>query len=172
MAFVHVYTGDGKGKTTASLGLILRSLGWGNKVCMIQFIKGYREIGELKFAENCENFEFIQVSNTDRLSISEKDVLDRKTDAETALEIAKEKVFSGEYDLVVLDEINGAVFYNLVNESDVLNLIEHRNEKTELILTGSPVSSKILESADYATEMKKIKHPYDKGVPARRMIDF
>lgn len=172
MALVHVYTGDGKGKTTASLGLILRFLGWGKKVCMIQFIKGYREIGELKFAENCDNFEFIQVSDTDRLGISEKDVLNRKADAETALEIAKEKVFSGEYDLIVLDEINGAVSYELVNESDVVNLIQNRSEKTELVLTGTPVSSNIIESADYVTEMKKIKHPFDKGVPARRMVDF
>lgn len=172
MGLVHVYTGDGKGKTSAALGLVLRALGWGKKIAVIQFIKGYSEIGEMKFAQNCINMDFVQISHTEKLSISEKDVTDRKKDAEKALETAREMIFSGIYDLAVLDEICGAIHYNLVERDDVLKIISGRPEKTELVLTGSFADKKIIETADYVTEMKKIKHPYDKGVMARKGVDY
>ena len=172
MGLVHCYTGDGKGKTTASLGLVLRALGWKRKVCMIQFIKGYREIGELKFAEEYDSFTFIQVSHTEKLGISEKEVKDRKEDAEKALQTAEKILASEEYDLVVLDEINGAVHYNLVDLDTVLHLIKNKPDKTELVLTGSYAHEKIIEACDYVTELVKIKHPYDKGITARKGTDF
>ena len=172
MGLVHVYTGDGKGKTTASLGLILRSLGWGRKVCMIQFIKGYSEIGEAFFAKNNPNFTFIQIADTKKRDIHENDVLKRKRDAEETFNLAKEIVFSKQYDVIVLDEINCALQYNLVDVKDVIDLINNKPEELELCLTGRNAKPEIMELADYVTEMKLVKHPYQKGIFAREGIDY
>ncbi len=172
MGLVHIYTGDGKGKTTCSLGLILRSLGWGRKVCMIQFIKGYSEIGEAFFAKDNPNFTFIQVSTSYKRDIKECQVKQMKVDAEKSFEIAKEEIYSGKYDLIVLDEINNAINYDLLDINKVIDLIKNRPENIELVLTGRNAKAEIIELADYVTEMKLIKHPYQKGIYARESIDY
>ncbi|MBQ0105892.1 MAG: cob(I)yrinic acid a,c-diamide adenosyltransferase [Armatimonadetes bacterium] len=174
MGLIHIYTGDGKGKTTASLGLSLRALGWGKKVCMIQFLKGYSEIGEMKFAEKWDNFSLFQFCETKKRDIDENDVTARKKYAENALNFARNIVLSDEYDLIVLDEINCALHYDLINMWDVINLLKElkENYKCELVLTGRNAKPEIIALADYVTEMKCIKHPFEKGIPARKGIDY
>lgn len=170
---VSVYTGPGRGKTTAALGLALRVLGWGGRVCFVQFIKGYPEIGEGKFAADYgERFVLKQFAEDKSPAIREEDVLARREAAEKALAFAESAVASGEYDLVVLDEINNALHYRLVNLARVLKLIQGKPKHVELVLTGRSAAPELVEAADYATEMLMTKHPYEKGITARRGVDY
>lgn len=170
---VHVYTGGGKGKTTAALGAALRALGWGGKVCMVQFIKGYGEIGEAKFARgSSERFVLRQFAIDVSRNIDEQKVSERREAAGAAMAYAAQVVQGGEYDLVILDEINNACHYGLIEVSQVLKLIQTKPANVELILTGQNAPSQIIEAADYVTEMRSIKHPYDSGIQARKLIDY
>ncbi len=170
---VTVYTGPGRGKTTAALGLALRVLGWGGRVCVVQFIKGYSEIGEAKFAEQFgDRFVLKQFAVDLTRSISEKEVAGRREAAEEALVYAEGAVSGGEFDLVVLDEINNALHYGLIDLPRVLKLIESKPTHVELVLTGRDAPPELVHAADYATEMLLIKHPFEKGIPARRGVDY
>lgn len=170
---VHVYTGDGKGKTTAALGIALRVLGWGGRVCVVQFIKGYADIGEARFAaDSGGRFELRQFARDATRAIGEQDVLQRRDEARAALEFAARAVESGEYDLVILDEVNNALHYNLIDTADVISLIERRPPRTELVLTGRNAPDAIVQMADYVTSMTAVKHPYQQNRPARRGIDY
>lgn len=170
---VTVYTGPGRGKTTAALGLALRVLGWGGRVCVIQFVKGYPEIGEAKFADEFgDRFEVRQFAVDLTPSIREEDVLKRREAAVEALAYAEAAVSGGEYDLVILDEIDNALHYDLISLPRVLKLIENKPSHVELVLTGRDAPPEIVRAADYATEMLLIKHPFEKGVPARRGVDY
>ena len=167
---VHIYTGPGKGKTTAALGLGLRAAGAGFKVHMLQFMKGrrYSEIGSI---EKIPNFtisqhgrdEFVSKENTEQIDIDL---------AQKGFEQAKKIVKNNEYDMVILDEINVAVDYNLIPVDDVLKLIEEKPEKLELVLTGRDAHPEIVKVADLVTEMLEIKHPYQQGVIGRKGVDF
>lgn len=170
---VHVYTGEGKGKTTAALGLALRALGWGLKVMMIQFIKGYKEIGEMEFAEkHPENFTIRQFALDITRSIDGRDVLARKKEASEAMDYAEQIVKSGEYDLVILDELAVAAHYELIELSRILKLIEGKPASVELVITGRNAPSELIRAADYATEMLLIRHPYENGIQARQGVDY
>ncbi|MCE5200303.1 MAG: cob(I)yrinic acid a,c-diamide adenosyltransferase [Armatimonadota bacterium] len=170
---VHVYTGDGKGKTTAALGIALRAIGWGARVCIIQFIKGYSEIGEVKFAhEFPDRLTLKQFAMDTSRGIDEAKVTKRRKEAEAAIEYAEQVVSSGDYDVVILDEINNAVHYGLIDTQRLLSLISNRPDNLELILTGRSASKEIIDAADYVTEMSLIKHPYQQGIPARKLIDY
>jgi cob(I)alamin adenosyltransferase len=170
---VHVYTGDGKGKTTAALGCALRALGWGFRVCVIQFIKGYSEIGEAKFAKDFgDRFTLRQFAVDPCRSMDEAKVLQRKQSAEEAMAFAEQVIFNGDCELVVLDEINNAMHYGLIDIQRVLKLIKSKPASVELILTGRNAPPDIMEAADYVTEMQLIKHPFQKGIPARKGIDY
>ena len=172
-SLVSVYTGQGSGKTTAALGLALRVLGWGGRVCVVQFIKGYPEIGEGHFAQGFgTRFVLRQFAVDDTPSIREDDVLARREAAEQALSYAESMVAGGEYYLVILDEINNALHYGLISLPRVLKLIDNRPKHVELVLTGREAPKQIIEAADYVTEMKAIKHPFEKGIPARRGVDY
>ena len=172
MGLVHVYTGNGKGKTCTALGLILRSLGWGRQVCLVSFVKGYSEIGEKFFADNNPNFTFIQPAENENRDIDENQVLSMKEQAQKALEIALNEVLSDKYDLVVLDEINCAIHYDLIELEKVIELIKNKPEKCELVLTGRDAKEEIMDLADYVTEMLNTKHPFYKGIMAREGIDY
>ena len=172
LGLVHVYTGNGRGKTSISLGTSLRAIGWDKKVCMIQFIKGYSKIGEAFFAEKNPNFTFIQMEETNVLNVTLTSVENAKKSSEMAIKKAKEIIMSNEYDLVVLDEINGAIHYNLVDLEEVKKLILEKPDKLELILTGRNAHPEIIDLADYVTELKMIKHPYERKILARKGIDF
>lgn len=170
---VSVYTGPGRGKTTAALGLALRVLGWGGRVCMVQFIKGYAELGELRFAaEFHERFIVRQFAEDKSPSIRTDDVLARREAAEAAMAFTEEAVASGEYDLVILDEINNALHYNLVSLARVTKIIRGKPKHVELVLTGRSAPAEICEMADYVTEMSLVKHPFQKGITARRGVDY
>lgn len=168
---VQVYTGNGKGKTTAALGLALRAVGRGLRVCFFQFIKGGGPYGEHLIAEKLAPL--LTIVNTGRPGwVNVKDISEDRRVAQQAFEQAKEILLSGDYDLIVLDEINGAVGFGLIDVEQVLELIHIRPEKVELVLTGRNVSDKVIEAADLVTEMCEIKHYYKAGVPARTGIEM
>ncbi len=171
---VIVYTGSGKGKTTAALGMALRALGHGFKVAMIQFIKGSWYYGELKSSSKLEpDFELVAAGKGFVGIIDDnKPIEDHVKAAREALQISKEKITSGNYDIIILDEINYAVNLKLISVDNVLELIKLKPKKTTLVLTGNHASEKVIESADLVTEMKEIKHPYRQGRKAKRGIDF
>ena len=170
---VHVYTGEGSGKTTAALGAALRALGWGMRVCVIQFIKGYPELGEARFARELgERLVLKQFAIDPSRDIDEAKVLARREAVEAAMDCAEQVVSSGDYDLVILDEINNACHYGLVDAARVLAMIRAKPAPLELILTGRSAPESLIEAADYVTEMRLIKHPFQAGTAARKGIEY
>lgn len=168
---IQVYTGNGKGKTTASLGLALRAVGRGLKVCIFQFIKGGGRYGEHLAAEKLAPL--LTIIQTGRPGwVNTKDITEDRRVAQEAFIQAEELLTSGEYDLFVCDEINGAVGFGLIDVEQVLELISHKPEKVELILTGRNAHELVIEAADLVTEMREIKHYYKAGVPARIGIEM
>ncbi len=170
---VSVYTGSGRGKTTAALGLALRVLGWGGRVCVVQFIKGYSEIGEARFAQKFnDRFVLKQFASSDDPSITENDLPHRRASAQEALSFSETAIADGKFDLVILDEINNAMHYNLVDMAHVMKMIQTKPVHVEVVLTGRGAPEQIIEMADYVTEMKLIKHPFESGITARRGVDY
>ena len=169
---IIVHTGNGKGKTTAALGLAFRALGNGFKVCMIQFIKGTWKYGELEAAKKFENFKILPMGKGFiNLGADKPDPEDINA-ANEAFEKGKEAIISGKYDMVILDEINYAISYKLIDVDDVVNLLKNKPDKVHVVLTGRNAHEKIIEIADLVTEMREIKHPYKKGIKAQRGIEF
>ncbi len=168
---IHVYTGDGKGKTTAALGLALRASGHGLKVYIIQFMKGRIDYGELKACKDNPNITIEQFGRPQFVDRDNPEPEDLDF-AKQGMERAKEVLASGEYHIVVLDEINVALDFNLIELDDVLNLIEKKPAEVELILTGRNAHPEISKVANYVTEMLPKKHPYDQGQPGRKGIEF
>jgi cob(I)alamin adenosyltransferase len=171
---IIVYTGKGKGKTTAALGIALRAVGHGYKVCMIQFIKGEWYYGELTSSKRLEpEFELI-AAGRGFVGIIDDDhpIEDHQKAAKNAIEVAKQKIASSNYDIMILDEINYAAKLNLISQQDILDVIAAKPEKTSLVLTGNYVPEAVMDAADLVTEMKEIKHPYQKGIKAKKGIDF
>jgi len=168
---VQVFTGDGKGKTSAALGVALRALGHGLKVYIAYFMKGDYPYGERASLSKLPNIKFQSFGKTDFIdpaSIKEEDI----REARRGFEAAYEAVTSGRYDLVILDELNLAVAWKLIELERVLELIKHKPPQVDLVLTGRGADKKLVEAADLVTEMVKVKHPYDKGIKARRGIDY
>lgn len=171
---IIVYYGNGKGKTTAALGVALRAVGYNLNVCMIQFIKGEWNYGEIYSSNKLEpNFELI-VTGKGFVGIIDDDhnIEDHINASKHALKIAKEKIESGIYNTIILDEINYALKLNLITEKEVITLLESKPKEVNLLLTGNYITDKISELADLVTEMKEIKHPYRKGIKAKKGIDF
>ena len=169
-----VYTGKGKGKTTAALGLALRAMGYDKKICMIQFIKGSWHYGEMDSTKKLEpGFEMVAVGKGFVGIIDDKSPKeDHEKVAKEAIKISNEKIQSGKYDIVILDEINYAINLNLISIDDVLKLIKSKPDGLDLVLTGNYAKEEVVEIADLVTEMKEIKHPFQKGIKAKKGIDF
>lgn len=168
---VQVYTGDGKGKTTAAIGLAVRAAGRGFRVFMVQFLKG-RNYGELEGAKRLsDRFKIVQSGLDTFVRKGEPTEEDLRL-AQHGLELAREAVMSGEYDIVILDEVNVAVELGVLKAGDVLPLIDGRPAGVELVLTGRYAPEQFCERADLITEMKNIKHCYDDGVPMREGIEY
>ncbi|MBE0480188.1 MAG: cob(I)yrinic acid a,c-diamide adenosyltransferase [Dehalococcoidia bacterium] len=168
---VEVFTGSGRGKTSAALGIVLRAVGHGLRVFIVHFMKGDYPYGEQKSLANLPNvtvFRCGQISFVDPKNVEE---VDRK-EARKGLEAARDALKSGKYDLVVLDEINVAAAWKLIELDDVLKLIEEKPADVTLILTGRYADTRIVKAADLVTEMVAIKHPFDNGVDARPGFDY
>lgn len=171
---IIVYTGSGKGKTTAALGIALRAVGHGMKVGMIQFIKGEWYYGELTSAKRLEPEFDLVAAGKGFVGIidDDHDIQDHRDAAKVALEFAKKKMIDKKYDILILDEINYATNLGLVSVGEVTNLLTLKPEELTLILTGNHAPREIMDLADLVTEMKEIKHPYRLGIKAKKGIDF
>lgn len=186
---IQVYTGNGKGKSTSAFGQAIRAMGQGFKVYVVQFMKGNDYYGELKalkqlfpnitikqFGRGCCNPEARQEGECLECGScfikKGQCTFDDRQNAENSLAHAVEVMASGEYEIVILDEINNALHYKLLKLEPVLKVMQNKPEFVELILTGRYAPREIIKLANLVTEMRAIKHPYDKGIPARRGIEF
>ncbi|MDA8219630.1 MAG: cob(I)yrinic acid a,c-diamide adenosyltransferase [Dehalococcoidales bacterium] len=166
---VQVYTGDGKGKTTAALGLALRASGQGLRVGFIQFLKGYARCGEHRFVERWPAFGIVQPAARSVFRQGEEGL---RAAAEEALALAWVALASGEYDLLILDEALTALNLKALTLDEVLGLIGGKPASLELVLTGRGAPPEVIDAADLVTEMVPHKHPFDQGVKARRGIEY
>jgi len=174
---VQIYTGDGKGKTTAAFGLALRAAGQGNKVLIYQFLKppsidiGERfalELGAVRIRTEAIDLPW----NMSESLKDEKTVALMRTAISEALERIAQTAEKKFYDVLILDEIVFCISKGLARLEDIKSIIDRKDPAVEIILTGSGATRELIEIADLVTEMKKIKHPFDKGLPARRGIEF
>lgn len=168
---VQVYTGDGKGKTTAALGLALRAAGHGLRVEIVQFMKGWSGYGELQGVEWLPTVAIHPFGRSGWVHPERPEPEDYERAAE-ALAYAREIMAGGQADIVVLDEINVALDYGLLTVEAVLALLDGKPPAVELIMTGRNAHPELVRRADLVTEMCKIKHPYDRGVEGRQGIEF
>lgn len=175
---VQVYTGDGKGKTSAAMGAVLRAVGQGLRVCVIQFLKGGTPSGEVKalaaLKESVEVFRFGRkpAYGQDFVWVDpEKPMPEDLQEARTALQQSREATNCGRYDLVVLDEVNLACAWGLVEEEEVLGMLRGRPDHVELILTGRSAPARLIACADLVTDMVCVKHPFEEGAEARRGVE-
>ncbi len=166
---IQIYTGAGKGKTTAALGQALRACGQGLKVVMVQFVKGDPNCGEHLFVRKYPVFEIIQPNRKTCFS-QPRDEL--KAAVDKTMEAAKKYLREPGYDMVILDEIFVALKAGLVTSEQVIQLMEMKNDGTELILTGRSAPPEIVRRADLVTEMLMIRHPFSEGIPARQGIEY
>jgi len=167
---VQLYTGNGKGKTTAALGAALRAVGHGRRVVMIQFMKG-RRYGELEAARGLERFTIEQYGRDEFVDPKNPDPVDREL-AERGWQRAEELIREGGIDMLILDEINVAVAFGLLELEKVLTFMKRKPKEIELILTGRYAPEKMIELADTVTEMREIRHHYSRGVAARKGIEY
>ncbi len=171
---VIVFTGEGKGKTTAALGMALRSAGHHYRVAVIQFIKGTMKTGEEAGARMLAPYVDWTVSGRGFTSgpwnVATKD--EHRRAAVEALQTAREKLISGEYRMVILDEVLGAIGAGIVSVPELLELIRLKPPAVHLVITGRGAPQEIVDAADLVTEMKPIKHPYKEGIVAQKGVEF
>ena len=172
LGLIHIYTGDGKGKTTASLGLALRAAGAGFNVFILQFLKSW-DTSELKSLELIPNIKIIRgkEGNVFTFSMTAEQLVKSKEIHMSNFKVAKEAAFNGKCDVLVLDEVIGAYNRNLLDREDLLNFLDNKPDHLEVILTGRNPAEELKDRADYISEIQKIRHPFDKGIPARKGIE-
>jgi cob(I)alamin adenosyltransferase len=170
---VIVNTGNGKGKTTAALGMGFRAWGQGLRVLVIQFIKGNWKYGELKAAEKlAPDFVIRQMGEGFVKHVKSDGTADHQGAAAEALQMARDEITSGKWDMIILDEINYAVKFGLVTVGECLELISLKPAGMHLVLTGRDVREEVIDRADLVTEMREIKHPYKQGIKAQKGVEF
>ncbi len=188
---LEVYTGDGKGKTTAAFGLAFRALGWGLRVYIIQFMKMgiYGENRSSKLFGEKLKVEYVgmpyfiawegDIPAEDQQKAKNLVICPRGSPPEdyrikvkNAFDKMKSEVYNGEWDIIIMDEVNVALYYNLLRMDELLEFIDKRPGNVEMILTGRKMPDEVLERANLITEMREIRHPYSQGIPARKGIDF
>jgi len=171
---VIVFTGDGKGKTSAAIGMAVRASGHKMYVSVVQFIKSPSAGGEARAAERlAPEIDFISLGKgfvTGAPGTSTR--AEHQQAAQEALKLAKQRMLAGSWDLLILDEVNNAVHLGLLDLADVMELVKNKPAKLHLVLTGRDAHPDLIAAADLVTEMRAIKHPYDRGIPAQRGIDF
>ncbi len=170
---VHIYCGDGKGKTTAAVGLAVRCAGGGGKVLFASFLKDDRS-GERNILDYIDNIELIK--NPKKIGfykfMDDKEKEECKKECRDKFSLIKELIAENEYDMLILDEIIPVINYGIISEEEMLDFLNTKPEGLETVLTGRGPSEKLMDAADYVTEMKKIKHPFDKGIKARAFIEM
>ena len=171
LGLVQVYTGDGKGKSSAAFGLALRAIGRGLKVYIVQFIKGGFDYGELYIVDKLPNLTLKAFGRGKFVTEKPPAKVDVEF-AQEALALAEKVVASGEYDIVILDEVNVALNLKLIELERVMKMIKNKPKRVELVLTGRYAPNEVVEAADLVTEMKEVKHPYSKGFQARKGIEY
>jgi len=171
---IIVHTGPGKGKTTAALGTAFRAVGQGLKVLMVQFIKGSWHYGELDAAKMLGDgkFEILPMGRGFVKVGAEKPDPEDVRLVEEAWKFAAGKIQSGDYDMVILDEINYAISYRMLDPEAVVEVLRQKPEMVHVILTGRNAHPAIVDCADLVTEMREVKHPYQKGIMAQRGIEY
>lgn len=173
---VHIYTGSGKGKTTAALGLALRAAGHGRKVLICQFLKPPQlELGERKALESIDliTIQALDLPWDMKKSLEDKEAFQKmRLSIKQKLESLTEQVINKAYDIIILDEIIFCLDKKIVELTDIKNMIENKNENVEIVMTGRGANQELIDLADLVTEMKSVKHPFEKGVPARKGIEF
>lgn len=171
---VIVYTGNGKGKTTAALGMCVRAAGYKKKVKILQFVKGSWKYGELKGIKLLSEFVDMEQVGEGFVGIidDDKDISVHKKAAKEGLEKARKLLQSGEWPIVILDELNVALDLDLVSLPDVIDLIEKKPPEIHLVITGRNAKPEVIERADLVTEMREVKHPYRQGILAQKAIDW
>ena len=165
---IIVHTGDGKGKTTAAIGLAIRAFGARLKVLILQFIKGNRRSGELEALKILG----VEVKQLGLGFITKENFSEQKKSAQSAIELAQKEILSGAWDLIILDEINYAAKFGLLNAEEILELIKIRPPQMHLVFTGRDALPELIDAADLVTEMKLIKHPFKQGIAAQSGIEF
>lgn len=171
--FVHIYCGDGKGKTTAAMGLAVRMAGSGGRVIIFQFLKN-NSSSERKALSQLDGIHLVEGFNQVKFTFEMTN-----EERRAAIDFYEEKlselstlVSGGRYDMAVLDEVIGAVEKGFVKKESVLEFLDRRPENTEIVMTGRNPCAELVERADYVTEMKKVKHPFDSGIKGRLGIEF
>lgn len=167
---IIIFTGDGKGKTSAALGTALRASGWQKRVAILQFIKGNKQTGEWQAIKKLGNIDIFQFLNDHNLYIAEPEQKHRESMNE-AIAHLKSILQEEKYDLVILDEINNAIHHQLLDPDQIVTLLKSY-PKIDFILTGRNLDRKLLALADTVTEMRKIKHPFDSKTMAKKGIDY
>lgn len=170
-----VHTGDGKGKTTAALGLALRAFGSGMKILILQFIKSRQDCGEvvaINLLQKISAIGKIKFLQCGAGFITEENFAEQKILAHKTLQLTEKEILSSEWDMIILDEINYAVKFNLITENEMLELIKKIPEDLHVVCTGRNATESLIEAADLVTEMRLIKHPYQNGITAQRGIEF
>jgi len=170
---IHIYTGDGKGKTTSALGIALRSAGWGMKVLLVQFLKAGWETGEVRFFQNVPEVELLSYGIGRQIKTN--DDIDAKTMSECreGFDIALKKMKSGEYEVVILDEVNILIHFGILTVEEVLNFMNEKLENVELILTGRYAPPEIIERADLVSDIISVKHYFsNSNRPAKKGIEY
>ena len=169
--FIQVYTGNGKGKTTAAIGQAVRAAGFDLKTYIVQFMKEfpYSELNSLKYLKEWITIE--QFGGDDFVYKKQLPGEEDKSKARSGLNIANEKMLSNEFDIIILDEVNVAIYFKLLTVDEVVEFISQKPGDVELILTGRYCPDEIIKLADLVTEMKEVKHYYQKGITSRKGIE-
>lgn len=169
---LQVYTGDGKGKTTAAFGLAFRAYGRGFKVAVVQFMKTW-VTGEVQLAETLENFHVKRIDTSPKFTweMNEAELEELRLEIRKGFEYVRNLVKENKYDLLVLDEINHIIIKEFISKEEILEFIDSKPDTLEIVMTGRNAPDWLIEKADLVTEMKCIKHPFEKGIPARVGIE-
>lgn len=170
---IHVYCGDGKGKTTACAGMAVRAAGNGLKVLFVQFLKA-RQSGEIAVLSSIENITVIRAKSSRKFTYEmnaeeRKELVDQNRET---LEMAFQMTSEGQYDFLILDEVITAVSTDMIDEELLKKSVECFHKERELVMTGRSPERWMIEAADYVTDMEKIRHPFDRGIQARKGIEF
>lgn len=170
---VHIYTGDGKGKTTAAIGLIIRALGYEKKILFVQMQKAIPS-GEINVLLKNNSIDVLRCSKIKKFlwDMSEQEKNEYNRQHEQGFQDALRKISENDYDLVIFDEIIGAVNENALDKKVLLDFLNDKPENLEVVLTGRNASEELIELADYVSEIKCIKHPFEKGIPARKGVEY